>query len=1035
MKSLRSIIVEDSSDDAALMLRHLSDEGYDVKARIVQTPEEMKAALAEGDWDVVLSDYTMPHFSSKEALSLLRETDPDIPFIIVSGTIGEDIAVQALLEGVDDYLLKGNFTRLGPAIDRELENAANRERQKQTKQALLASEASLANAQRIAHLGNWMWDLKSDEMFGSEETYRIYGVQNGLASDFYQTFSSSIHPEDRKRVRSATEAAISGKDRFEVEHRLLRPDGEERTVCQIGEVVRDTAGKATLVTGTVQDITARKSAEEEMRVLAEQVKNEHVRLNKIVATVPGVVWESWGKPNSPEHRVAFVSDYLETMLGYTAEEWGATPNFWLNVVHPDDREKALQNALLSYERGVSDTDHFRWIRKDGGIVWVETQSVPVLDESGKSIGMRGVNLDITARRLAEEAIIESEEKYRNIVETASEGIWLLDRDGSTTYVNRQMEEMLGYEAAEILGKKTCAFLFEDDCSLAGEKFEKFKQDHSAKGEFRLRRKDGSELTTLYNASPVKDHAGEVVGYLSMNTDITERKKADSRIQKAEAKYRSLVESSPGIVILTEPDPPFKVIYVSPNIEAFGYTPDEWYADPDMWSNILHSEDRERAMRISESPPGIVRETEMEYRIIARDGSTHWWQSKGRFVYDDEGDSVGWQRVILDITTTKELEQQLHQAQKLESVGMLAGGIAHDFNNMLTAINGYSDLTLRHLREDDPLRHNIEEIRKAGQRSSVLTNQLLAFSRRQILQPVVLDLNAAISETIRMLQMLIGEDIQLSSALDPRIGRVIADPGQFSQLIMNLAVNARDAMPAGGKLTIETSNVVLDQVYTWRHVGLFPGPYVMMAVSDTGTGMSERIQKQIFEPFFTTKEVGRGTGLGLATVYGIVKQSGGNIEVYSEEGVGSTFKVYLPRVAESVDTLISSEALSNMPAGTETILLVEDEPIVRDLTRRILTDCGYEVIEAENGLKALAICESGVHIDLLLTDVVMPKMGGRELAAKLTEKCPDVLILFTSGYTDDAVVRHGVIGANTNFIQKPFSPELLANKIREILDGS
>ena len=1035
MKPLRSIIVEDSSDDATLILRHLSGEGYDVESVVVQTSGEMRAALAEGDWDIVLSDYYMPHFSGQEALAILRETDLDIPFIIVSGTIGEDVAVQALLEGVDDYLLKGNLKRLGAAIDRELENAANRDRQRQTKQALLASEASLANAQRIAHLGNWTWDLQNNEISGSEETYRIFGLPGTETGDFYEIYQASIHPEDRPLVQGAKDNAMSGNAQFNLEHRIVRPDGEERVVCQIGEVVCDASGKPKLMAGTVQDITVRKRVEEEMHILADQVRNEHGRLNKIVATVPGVVWESWGKPNTQEHRVAFVSDYLETMLGYTTEEWGATPNFWLNVVHPDDREMALRNAVRSFERGEKDTDHFRWIRKDGGIVWVETQSIPVLDESGKSIGMRGVNLDITDRRLAEEAIIESEEKYRNIVETASEGIWLLDNDGRTTYVNRQMEEMLGYEATEILGRKTCAFLFEDDCSIAEKRFEIFKQDQSAKGEFRLRRKDGSEMITLYNASPVKDHAGEVTGYLSMNTDITERKRADSRLQEAEAKYRTMVESSPGIVILTEPDPPFAVVYVSPNIEAFGYSPAEWYADPDMWKNILHGEDRERAMRVLESPPGEVLETEMEYRIIARDGSTHWWQSKGRFVYDDEGNSVGWQRVILDITVTKELEQQLQQAQKLESVGMLAGGIAHDFNNMLTAINGYSDLTLRGMKDGDPLRRNIEEIRKAGQRSSVLTNQLLAFSRRQILQPVVLDLNAVVSETIRMLEMLIGENIQLSSALDPRTGRVVADRGQFSQIIMNLAVNARDAMPDGGKLTIETSNVFLDQAYTTRHVGPLPGSYVMMAVSDTGTGMSYEIQKKIFEPFFTTKEVGRGTGLGLATVYGIVKQSGGNIEVYSEEGFGTTFKVYLPRVTESLDTLVGGVVFSDMPRGTETILLVEDEPIVRDLSRRILTDCGYEVIEAENGLKALTICESGVHIDLLLTDVVMPKMGGRELAKILTKKCGDMKVLFTSGYTDHAVVDHGVIDANTNFIQKPFSPELLANKIRGILDGS
>jgi CheY-like chemotaxis protein len=370
------------------------------------------------------------------------------------------------------------------------------------------------------------------------------------------------------------------------------------------------------------------------------------------------------------------------------------------------------------------------------------------------------------------------------------------------------------------------------------------------------------------------------------------------------------------------------------------------------------------------------------------------------------------------------------------VGLLAGGIAHDFNNMLTAINGYSDLTLRQLSEDSPLRGNIEEVRNAGRRSAALIDQLLAFSRRQVLQPVVMDFNEVIDGTIKMLRILLGENIELNASLHPRLGRVIADPGQFSQIIINLAVNARDAMPQGGHLTIETANIFLDPAYTRTHIDFLPGAYVMMAVSDTGIGMSEEIQQKIFEPFFTTKEVGRGTGLGLATVYGIVKQSGGNIEVYSEEGVGSTFKIYMPRVMAEADTEEGEDGFAQTLEGAETILLVEDEAIVRELARQILIEFGYSVVEASNGVEALDLCsEDGFKFDLLLTDVVMPRMGGRELAEKLLEVRPGLPVLFTSGYTDDAIVRHGVIGANANFVQKPFTPETLVGKIREILDKS
>jgi PAS domain S-box-containing protein len=365
-------------------------------------------------------------------------------------------------------------------------------------------------------------------------------------------------------------------------------------------------------------------------------------------------------------------------------------------------------------------------------------------------------------------------------------------------------------------------------------------------------------------------------------DVSPIKQAEAALKKSEANYQHLIESSPGIIYLNEPRPPYKTIYVSPNIIRFGYSPEEWYSTPGMWMNILHSEERERVLRKFETAVRENLETDLEYRIVAKDGTIYWWRDKGSFLLDNKGNRIGWQGVILDITSEKELREQLRQSQKLESVGMLAGGIAHDFNNMLTAINGYSDLTLRKLKSDDPLRLNIEEIKRAGERSAELTHQLLAFSRQQVLYPVVLDLNEAISDTIKLLQRVIGENIQMNTSLNPKIGRVKVDPGQLSQILMNLAVNARDSMPQGGRLTIETANVFLDPDYARQHVDVLPGAYTMLAVSDNGTGMSNETKEHIFEPFFTTKEISQGTGLGLATVYGIVKQSGGNIEVYSEE---------------------------------------------------------------------------------------------------------------------------------------------------------
>ena len=379
--------------------------------------------------------------------------------------------------------------------------------------------------------------------------------------------------------------------------------------------------------------------------------------------------------------------------------------------------------------------------------------------------------------------------------------------------------------------------------------------------------------------------------------------------------------------------------------------------------------------------------------------------------------------------------QLQQSQKLEAIGQLAGGVAHDFNNMLTAIIGYTDLSLRRVGLESPIRRNLEETKKAAERAAALVRQLLAFSRKQILEPKVLDLNDVVKDMEKMLTRLIGENIQLATRLEAELGSVKADPCQVEQIIVNLVVNARDAMPRGGKVTIETANTTLDEQAVQRDVSIKPGQYVMLAVSDTGSGMDEETQRRIFEPFFTTKDLGKGTGLGLSTVYGIVKQSGGNIWVYSEPGLGTMFKVYLPRIDDT--TAISIENPAQEAAalrGSETILLVEDEDIVRGLTRKILMQAGYHVLDAKGGEEAIRVCRAHAgEIDLLLTDVVMPEISGKEVADRVLELRPALRVVFMSGYTDEAIVQHGVLDANVEFIQKPFTWIALTKKVRDVLN--
>jgi signal transduction histidine kinase/ActR/RegA family two-component response regulator len=427
--------------------------------------------------------------------------------------------------------------------------------------------------------------------------------------------------------------------------------------------------------------------------------------------------------------------------------------------------------------------------------------------------------------------------------------------------------------------------------------------------------------------------------------------------------------------------------------------------------------------------------------VAKDGRIlDIWMTVTKLV-DDTGKPIGIASTERDITERKRVEQemrtledQLRQSQKMEAIGSLAGGIAHDFNNLLTIIKGYSQLSLMELKEGTPLRGKVEEIQKAADRATALTRQLLAFSRRQVLEVKVVDLNTILRGLDKMLHRMIREDVELVTHLTEDLGSVKVDSGQIEQVVMNLTINARDAMPSGGKLNIETANVELDEHYTRNHVAVKPGSYVMLAVSDTGVGMTLEVRDRVFEPFFTTKEKGKGTGLGLSTVYGIVKQSGGNIWVYSEPGKGTTFKIYLPRVDEPLEEAGEKVVQKEIAGRGETILLAEDEEKVRQLTGQILTQNGYTVLEASHGDEASHICEQHKGpIHLMVMDVVMPGINGRELAKSLEPHHPEMKVLYMSGYTDNAIVHHGILEKGLSFLQKPFSTDGLLRKVREVLD--
>ena len=482
-------------------------------------------------------------------------------------------------------------------------------------------------------------------------------------------------------------------------------------------------------------------------------------------------------------------------------------------------------------------------------------------------------------------------------------------------------------------------------------------------------------------------------------------------------------------------PTLKMTFMSDHAEQLlGHPVEKWLGEVDFWAMHIHPEDRDHVVEVSRKAISEGRDHSFEYRALAADGRVVWLRDIIRVVRDRKGRIRQLRGVMVDITAQKQLEEEFRQSQKMEAVGRLAGGVAHDFNNLLTVITGYGQLILERLEPEAPLRAQVEEINKAGERAAGLTRRLLAFSRRQTLAPQIVDLNAIISDNEKMLHRLIGEDIEVVTLKDPGLGKGKADPAQIEQVLLNLAINARDAMPTGGTLMIETSNVELDENYAASHAAVRPGAYVQLAISDTGTGMRAEVRAHIFEPFFTTKEKDKGTGLGLATVYGIVKQSDGNIWAYSEPGVGTTFKIYLPRVEELVEVAPPAEVQQAGQLGSETILLVEDEDGVRALAGRILRARGYVVLEASGPPQALQVGQQHSEpIHLLLTDVVMPQMNGRELAQKFLSTRQATKVLYMSGYTDDAIVHHGVLEAGVPFLQKPFTPEALLRKVRALLD--
>ncbi|HEY6928919.1 MAG TPA: PAS domain-containing protein, partial [Thermoanaerobaculia bacterium] len=556
-------------------------------------------------------------------------------------------------------------------------------------------------------------------------------------------------------------------------------------------------------------------------------------------------------------------------------------------------------------------------------------------------------------------------------------------------------------------------------------------------ELPFRRRDGSPFWVLASLNLTRGRPDETERIDGVFIDITDRKRAIEALRESESFLEKAQEVGRTGSWVSGVGANDRLVWSKETRRIFGVSDGEFDGKVSTFFSMVHPEDRDSVEKASRAAIENREAYAVEHRIIRPDGSIRWVEEQADVVRDETGTAVRMVGIIQDVTERKQLEAQLVQAQKMEAIGRLAGGVAHDFNNILTAILGYSDVLLAQAGEGHPWHEDLEEIRKAGERAAGLTRQLLAFSRKQVLAPEVLDLGSVLANVEKILRRVIGEDIELATSSETGLAPVRADPGQLEQVLLNLAVNARDAMPRGGRLTIEARNVVIDEAYARTHVPLVPGRYVMLGVSDTGVGMDKETRAHIFEPFFTTKERGKGTGLGLSMVYGIVKQSGGYIWVDSEPGKGATFRIHFPPTesAPEVPHPVSARPAMSEKMGGETVFVVEDEDSVRNLARGILLANGYVVQDFENGEKALSkLAQTRGPVHLLLTDVVMPNLSGPDLAARVVQMRPETRILYMSGYTDRNFSGAGQRPLDAPLIQKPFTPEALAKRVRDTLDA-
>lgn len=1007
-KPLRALLVEDFEDDALLVVRQLRDGGYDVKWERVETAEAMRAALDRQPWDIVICDYKMPHFNGLAALKLLQAGGLDLPFIIVSGTIGEELAVEAMKAGANDYLMKGGLARLVPAVERELREAVGRRERRLVGDALVASEARYRRLFESAKDGILILNAET----GTVVDANPFMLQLlGRARD--QLLGKKIWELGSFRDIIADKAGLA-----ELQQQIYAYCGDKTLEGADGrridvEFISNTyqVNRHQVMQCNIRDISGRKAVEAAL----------HVKNAALEAAANAVVI------TDRNGRIEWANPAFTALTGYALAAAIGRDHRELVKSGQQDPEfyRHLWETILAGRvwRGMVTNR-----RKDGSLYTEEMTITPVRNEQGDIAHFAAIKQDITARQAAAEALQKSEERFRNLAENTSDWIWEINETGVYVYASPRVHDLLGYTPEEVLGRSPLAFMPPPEAARLEPVFAGLVTRHEpcVGLENVCLHKDGRRVVLETSAVPIFDAAGVWRGYRGIDRDITERKQVEAALRQEQALVNGLFDVIPDHIYLKDRQSRYlrineamaRHLGLSQASEAAGKT------DADFLSKEQARQAFAAEQKIMSTGEPVLA---LEEKEAWPDGRVTWVSITRVPFRDAEGRITGLVGISHDITERKNLQAQYLQSQKMEAFGQLAGGVAHDFNNILGVMLMQFNLMQR--EPDAPPRTlaACRDLEQLAMRATSLTRQLLLFSRRQNMEPRMLDLNAVLDGVCKMLRRLLGEDIafELKEATQPLW--IEADAGMIEQVVMNLCVNARDAMPQGGRLSIET------RLEDRNAAGVHPGRFVCLLVTDTGSGMDQATQERIFEPFFTTKPVGKGTGLGLATVYGIVQQHQGWIEVASAPGQGSTFRVFFPSKEPSV--LAEASAVPEARGGTEAILVVEDEPGMRDVTAMCLRYAGYKVEAAANGVEAIRLWEENQHkFDLLITDYVMPEgMTGVQLATQLRRANDQLRVIVMSGYIPGTRETAAPWPEAFTRLTKPFEARALLATVRRCLD--